>query len=176
MELALEKYGSGLLTRKAIMTPAIELATRGFHVGSFQYNQTVEKLASIQKYGTIAKYYLKSNGAPYKTGEVFSNPDLGKTLTLIAENGADEIEMDPWGTLVPEQEGKMVNILSVDEVHEQMEEERREASRILQEEIDSVTESLWDTGMTKGRGGKIKFINLVEGKSTTNVIKKIEKK
>lgn len=89
MELALEKFGSGLLTRKAIMTPAIELATRGFHVGSFQYNQTVEKLASIQKYGTIAKYYLKSNGAPYRTGEEFSNPDLGKTLQLIAENGAD---------------------------------------------------------------------------------------
>ena len=89
MELALEKFGSGLLTRKAIMTPAIELATRGFHVGSFQYNQTVEKLASIQKYGTIAKYYLKSNGAPYRTGEEFSNPDLGKTLKLIAENGAD---------------------------------------------------------------------------------------
>ena len=89
MEMALEKYGSGLLTRKAIMTPAIELATRGFHVGSFQYNQTVEKLASIQKYGTIAEYYLKDNWAPYKTGEVFSNPDLAKTMTLIAENGAD---------------------------------------------------------------------------------------
>lgn len=89
MELALEKFGSGLLTRNAIMTPAIELATRGFHVGSFQYNQTVEKLASIQKYGAIAKYYLKSNGAPYRTGEEFSNPDLGKTLQLIAENGAD---------------------------------------------------------------------------------------
>lgn len=89
MELALEKYGSGLLTRKAIMTPAIELATRGFHVGSFQYNQTLEKLASIQKYGTIADYYLKEDGSLYKTGEEFSNPDLGKTLTLIAENGAD---------------------------------------------------------------------------------------
>lgn len=89
MELALEKYGSGVLTRKAIMTPAIELASRGFYVGSFQYNQTVEKLASIQKYDAIRNYYLKANGAPYKTGEEFSNPDLAKTLTLIAENGAD---------------------------------------------------------------------------------------
>lgn len=89
MEMALEKYGSGLLTRKAIMTPAIELATRGFHVGSFQYNQTMEKLSSIQKYDAIRKYYLKENGALYKTGEVFKHPDLAKTLTMIAENGAD---------------------------------------------------------------------------------------
>lgn len=89
MEMALEKYGSGLLTRKAIMTPAIELASRGFYVGSFQYNQTLEKLASIQKYDAIRSYYLKSDWSLYKTGEEFSNPDLAKTLTLIAENGAD---------------------------------------------------------------------------------------
>ena len=89
MELALENYGSGLLTRKAIMTPAIELASRGFSVGSFQYNQTVEKLSSIQKYDAIKSYYLKADGSLYKTGETFTNPDLAKTLTLIAENGAD---------------------------------------------------------------------------------------
>lgn len=89
MEKALELYGSGKLTRKAIMTPAIELAQRGFHVGSFQYNQTLEKQASIKKFDVIRNYYLKEDGTAYKTGEVFSNPDLGKTLSLIAEGGAD---------------------------------------------------------------------------------------
>lgn len=89
MEKAFELYGSGNLTRKAVMMPAIELAERGFHVGSFQYNQTLEKYASMQQYETISKYYLKANGSAYKTGEVFSNPDLGKTLRLIAEGGAD---------------------------------------------------------------------------------------
>ena len=89
MEMALEEYGSGRLTRKALMTPAIELAERGFHVGSFQYNQTVEKLASIKSFEAIRGYYLKEDGSTYKTGEIFSNPDLAKTLKLIAEGGAD---------------------------------------------------------------------------------------
>jgi gamma-glutamyltranspeptidase/glutathione hydrolase len=89
MEKAFALYGSGNLTRKAVMTPAIELAERGFHVGSFQYNQTLEKYASMQQYEAISKYYLKPNGSAYKTGEIFSNPDLGKTLRLIAEGGAD---------------------------------------------------------------------------------------
>lgn len=89
MEMALEQYGSGLLTRKAIMTPAIELASRGFYVGSFQYNQTLEKLASIKQYDAIKGYYLKEDGSLYRTGEEFSNPDLAKTLTLIAEDGTE---------------------------------------------------------------------------------------
>ncbi len=89
MEMAYEKYASGNLTRKALMTPAIELAERGFHVGSFQYNQTLEKYESIKKFDAISSYYLKENGSAYKTGEVFSNPDLAKTLKLIAEGGAD---------------------------------------------------------------------------------------
>ncbi len=89
MEKALELYGSGNLTRKAIMTPAIELAERGFHVGSFQYNQTLEKIDSIRQFDVISQYYLKENGSAYKTGDVFSNPDFGKTLRLFAEGGAD---------------------------------------------------------------------------------------
>lgn len=89
MEKALELYGSGKLTKNALMTPAIELAERGFHVGSFQYNQTLEKIASIRSFDAISSYYLKEDGTAYKTGEVFSNPDLAKTLKLIAEGGAD---------------------------------------------------------------------------------------
>ncbi len=89
MEKAFELYSSGLFTRKALMTPAIELAERGFYVGRFQYNQTAEKLANIKQFEAISGYYLKEDGSLYKTGELFSNPDLGKTLRLIAEGGAD---------------------------------------------------------------------------------------
>jgi len=89
MELALKEYGSGKLTRQQIMTPAIELANRGFYVGYFQNDQTVEYLKNIKKFPVISAYFLKEDQTPYEAGDVFSNPDLGKTLSLIAKDGAD---------------------------------------------------------------------------------------
>ena len=89
MELALEQFGSGKVSRWDIMTPAIALASRGFYVGAFQYNQTLEFYKDIIQYPVISDYYLKEDGSAYKPGDYFVNPDMAKTLSIIAEKGAD---------------------------------------------------------------------------------------
>ncbi len=89
MELALEQFGSGNVTREEIMTPAIALASRGFYVGAFQYNQTLEFYKDIINYPVISEYYLKDGGSAYKPGDLFINEDMAKTLSIIAQKGAD---------------------------------------------------------------------------------------
>ncbi len=88
MELALSQFGSGNVSRMDIMTPAIALASRGFYVGAFQYNQTLEFYKDIINFPVISDYYLK-DGAAYKPGDLFINEDMAKTLTIIAQKGAD---------------------------------------------------------------------------------------
>ncbi len=40
-------------------------------------------------YPVLGSYYLREDGLPYQNGDVLRNPDLAKSLTLIAEQGAD---------------------------------------------------------------------------------------
>ena len=86
LEYALEKYGS--LPRKDVMQPAIDLATEGYQVSLNMNTAATDSYEYMVKYPELGAYYLK-DGLPYETGELFKNPDLAKTLTLIAENGKD---------------------------------------------------------------------------------------
>lgn len=124
--------------------------------GPLTYSILFSNLRAFESFGMLTPYSLVVShivvGSLMVICQMYSRKYYTRLLERLAENGADEIEMDPWGHLVPEQEGKKVKILSVEEMHRQMEEERLEAAEILQEEIDSASDSLWDKGMTKGRG------------------------
>ena len=89
MEAALEQFGSGNVTRQQVMAPAIELATTGYVVSAYQNSHIVDHYDDMVKYPVLGSYYLREDGLPYENGEILRNPDLAKTLTLIAENGKD---------------------------------------------------------------------------------------
>ncbi len=127
--------------------------------GAFMYSILFSNLRAFESFGMLTPYSLVAShifiGALMVFCQLYSRRYYTRLLEKLAENGADEIEMDPWGHLVPEQEGKRVEILSVEEMHRKMEEERRETAEILREEIENASEALWDEGMTKGRGERI---------------------
>lgn len=135
--------------------------------GAFMYSILFSNLRAFESFGMLTPYSLVASHVVIVilmvVCQMYSRKYYTRLLEKLAENGADEIEMDPWGHLVPEQEGKRVTILSVEEMHRQMEQERQEAAEILQEEIENASESLWDDGMTKGRGesfDKVEFDNI----------------
>lgn len=87
LEYALEKYGS--MSRQEVMQPAIDLATEGFLV-SFNMNAAAtDSYDYMIKYPELGHYYLDELGLPYEIGHNYTNPDLAKTLKMIAENGKD---------------------------------------------------------------------------------------
>ena len=91
MEYARENYGSGNVTREQIMAPAIKLAETGYLVTTYMNGQIMDHYDDLAAYETIGGYYLREDGLPYENGDVLKNPDLAKSLKIVAEQGADAI-------------------------------------------------------------------------------------
>jgi len=87
---ALENFGSKKLTRAQVLQPAIDWANKGIPV-TMNLNSIIQsELAKINKFPACADIYTKE-GLPFEIGETIKNPDLAKTLGLVAKNGKDAI-------------------------------------------------------------------------------------
>ena len=86
LDTALQKYGT--MTRKQVMAPAIQLASRGYHLTSSD-TTLFKKFADIfRDESNVAKIFL-DHGRAYAAGSLLIQNDLAKTLTLIADYGPD---------------------------------------------------------------------------------------
>src|SRR5690606_17330704 len=83
---ALERFGT--MSREQVMAPAIELAERGFALNEDLAEQFRDNLESFRQHPASFAVFSK-NGDPYEASDVWTQPDLAKTLKLIAEQGRD---------------------------------------------------------------------------------------
>lgn len=81
---ALEKYGT--MSREEVMQPAIDMARNGYSVSAVMNRDIMNSFERIEKYPETAKIYL-NDGLPFSTGDIIKNPDLAKTLEIIAKEG-----------------------------------------------------------------------------------------
>ena len=88
--LALSEYGTK--SRAEVLAPAIELAENGFPVDR-HLRESMEELAKVTAgapmYREVSRIFLKE-GKPYAEGELLRQPDLARTLRLLAKSGPDE--------------------------------------------------------------------------------------
>ncbi|MDQ1118451.1 gamma-glutamyltranspeptidase/glutathione hydrolase [Pseudoxanthomonas winnipegensis] len=85
VELA-EKHGK--LPLKQSLAPAIRIATEGFPVYDRMARGYAQRAKEMEKYPGTREVYLRG-GKPIQTGEIFKQPELAHTLTLLAEKGRD---------------------------------------------------------------------------------------
>jgi len=78
----------GRLPWKDLFAPAIYYAENGYVVPEIIHGYWVEEEAKLQKTSESRRVFLQGGKAP-AIGATFSNPDLAKTLRLIAEQGRD---------------------------------------------------------------------------------------
>jgi gamma-glutamyltranspeptidase/glutathione hydrolase len=80
----------GRLPLAQSLAPAIALAEDGFSVDpQFYYFSTmIDRLPLLRQFSTTAQVYLKDN-EPYPIGELLKQPDLAKTLKILAKKGHD---------------------------------------------------------------------------------------
>ncbi|MEU4289313.1 gamma-glutamyltransferase [Kribbella sp. NPDC026596] len=81
---ALKQWGS--LSLGKALTPAADLADRGFVVDSTFRLQTLENKVRFAQVVPTAKLFLPNGDAP-QVGSVFKNPELADTYRLIAKQG-----------------------------------------------------------------------------------------
>lgn len=85
-DAALDRFGTKRLA--SMLAPSILLAAKGFTVDETFRNQTLDNKARFAAFPDTAKLFLPGGDAP-KVGSTFRNPDLAKTLGLIALRGPD---------------------------------------------------------------------------------------
>jgi gamma-glutamyltranspeptidase / glutathione hydrolase len=78
----------GRLDWKALFAPAIYHAEHGYNVPEIIHGYWVAEELKLQKTAEARRVFLSTGKAP-ELGASFANPDLAKTLKLIAEQGRD---------------------------------------------------------------------------------------
>ncbi len=90
---ALEKYGT--MSRAEIMAPAIALARDGFVLDAADVQLLGLRTELFAGQPNVAKIFLHPDGSPYAAGERLKQPELARTLQLIAQDGSDAFYAGP---------------------------------------------------------------------------------
>jgi gamma-glutamyltranspeptidase/glutathione hydrolase len=78
----------GRMPMASNLAPAIRYATEGFPLSPVIASDWGRNARILEKYPNIKETYMPG-GRPLRAGEVFKNPGLARTLTLIASGGRD---------------------------------------------------------------------------------------
>lgn len=83
-DMAHKKYGR--LPWARLFEPAIKLASNGFPVGR-KLAATLRAFPQLAGMPDIKRYFYKPDGTPLAQGDTLKNPELARTLRLIAKGG-----------------------------------------------------------------------------------------
>ncbi len=81
-----QKFGTKPIAE--LLAPAIDYAQNGFPVSEIIAGDWLASSSKLARIHTSARCFLPG-GQPPKAGTIFANPDLAKSLTLIAQHGRD---------------------------------------------------------------------------------------
>jgi gamma-glutamyltranspeptidase / glutathione hydrolase len=98
---ARERYGSRPLS--ALVAPAIALARDGIEVSWALADSLQGARAKLSRFPASAAVYLGAGGSPPAAGDRFVQPELARTLALIADRGADAFYRGPIATLIADE-------------------------------------------------------------------------
>lgn len=113
LALAEEKYGKLGLAR--VLAPAIRLAGEGFLV-SFTLAQSFKQDEEhLSRFAESRRIFLRG-GEPYEPGEVFRQPDLARTLHMIAALGPDAFYRGPVAMDIASTMKSLGGLISLDDL------------------------------------------------------------
>lgn len=87
MAMAHQRFGK--LPWKALVMPAVHLAQEGFILDGHQAGSINKVLAAASDWPELQRVFSKKDGREWSEGDRLVQPDLAKTLRLIAEDGPD---------------------------------------------------------------------------------------
>lgn len=90
---ALTQYGT--MSRAAVMAPAIKLATEGFVLEDADAQLLALRTKEFAAQPNVASIFMHADGQPFAAGERLMQPQLSKTLQLIAAGGPDAFYKGP---------------------------------------------------------------------------------
>jgi len=123
MELALKKYGSGKLTWSQLIEPARRLAADGFAVNYSLARSLHGSREYLSQYPETKRIYLK-DGAFYKEGEMFRQPELAATFARLQRFGPSEFYDGETARLIVADMKRHNGLMTMDDLHGYIAKER----------------------------------------------------
>ncbi len=112
---ALDKFGSGKLTRTQVIQPAIDWAEKGIPVTVNLAGIIKDNFDKLVKYEEGAKIYLDA-GLPYEIGDSIKLTEYAGTLRAIQKQGADAIYKGPIAEKIVAEVQKRGGIMSMEDL------------------------------------------------------------
>ncbi|MCR6594902.1 gamma-glutamyltransferase [Campylobacter insulaenigrae] len=114
MSAMLDRYGTMKLSD--LMNPAIKLAEKGYLINDRQEQTMLEVQDMFKKFDSSRKYFLKKDGSTYKSGDLFVQKDLAKTLKLISKEGPDAFYKGKIANLIESDMAKNNGIITKEDL------------------------------------------------------------
>lgn len=154
-EQAHKKYGS--LPWEQLVEPAVRLAEEGFPMMPYLARSLKGVLPRMEKYPASIAAFSK-DGVPYEEGELFRQPDLGRTLARIRDEGRDGFYKGETARLIVEEMERHGGLITYEDL-EKYEAVEREPVRGTYRGYDII-------GMpppSSGGVAVIQMLNILEG-------------
>ena len=116
MYYAFDKYGSGNVAWADLIAPAIKLAEEGFIVTPTLYNDMAGTYDGMINYPEFGDIFLNELDLNYQVGEVFKNPDMAKSLKMIAEGGPDAFYKGDMAQAIVDVVNKYGGVFTLDDL------------------------------------------------------------
>ncbi len=113
-ELAHKKFGK--LKWADVLAPAVKLAEDGFPVTEALAKRLNGVLADKKTTNAEFKRVFGKEGGEWKEGDVLKQPDLAKTLKVIADKGADGFYTGPVAELIEKEMTASGGLISLDDL------------------------------------------------------------
>ncbi len=92
LDTALKQYGT--MSLKQVIAPAIALAEHGYVLQQGDVNVLDTRIQDFAEHPNVAGIFL-NHGKPWQVGDVLKQPELARTLKLIAKGGAKAFYQGP---------------------------------------------------------------------------------
>ena len=113
----LEDHGSGNISLREVLNPAIELAERGFFLSYFEANRLNVYKKFFERNKAASKIFIRSDGKPWEKGQKFIQKDLAKTLKKIARYGRDGFYSGTVAQLIVQEMKRGNGLITKEDLH-----------------------------------------------------------
>jgi gamma-glutamyltranspeptidase/glutathione hydrolase len=90
LAFAFDRYGSGKITWKEAIQPAIRCATDGYHIGPYQHRVLKHNVDVLRHDDHLTAVFLNPDGSVPAAGSRWTQPRLGALLGRLATAGPDD--------------------------------------------------------------------------------------
>lgn len=110
-------HGSGNISRRDLIRPAIKLARNGFEISRYLASELNEKKPVLEKFpGSVEVFIRTEDGAPWQGGDRLIQRDLARSLKHIAQKDRDGFYAGPVADAIVAEMHRGNGIISLDDL------------------------------------------------------------